>query len=358
MRLLSLVFAVFAVFAVATGAAQTTTPIGWRFTLERDAARSYASADDDAVTSSSRPVPITLWYPAREGGTVTTLEELARLSAYQRHAHPSAAAFDEAIAQAVKDSSAPALTARVRASQNAQPSRDKHPLILFAHSTPLGQVTMAEDLAAQGFVVAGLMSRGAARGDYRLSIDDVRGMSEDLEFALRRLALLPYVDATRVAVIGMSNGAFGAVGLANRSAVRAIVSLDGTVGEQAAVRVLPALANAASPVSTPPLLHLYTTGNSFMNFSELQKWPGQCVTVKIPDVRHADFLSYALLKSPVPGDSTRVNVAQKFGAIQRLTGEFLSQLVKRDRSLAQLALTEPEIGWGLAMGQCSAGPRS
>jgi hypothetical protein len=41
------------------------------------------------------------------------------------------------------------------------------------------------------------------------------------------------------------------------------------------VIALAAMANAASPVSNAPLLHLYTTGNSFMNFSELQKRRGQ-----------------------------------------------------------------------------------
>ena len=60
----------------------------------------------------------------------------------------------------------------------------------------------------------------------------------------------------------MSNGALGAIALANATRVQAIVSLDGTVGERAAARVLPELASAATPVSVPPLLHLYAPDNA------------------------------------------------------------------------------------------------
>ncbi len=352
MRLLAVLFSVVAGGLLAQG---TADRVGWRFAVEWDASRSYAPAEGDLGPSSGRPVAITLWYPAANGGTVTTLADLARLGAYQRFGHPPATAFADATAQAIKDTAPDALSATARGRRDAPPRAGKYPAILFAHSTPLGQVAMAEALAARGFVVAGVMSRGATGGAYRLSIDDIRAMSDDLEFASRSIASLPFVDGARIGVIGMSNGALAAVGLANRTPIRAIVSLDGTIGEQAAARVLSALPKATTAASTPPVLHLYTTGNAYLDLSELQKWPAQCITVTIRQIRHADFLSYALLTPPVAGESAvRVSVADKFAAIQRLTAEFLQQLVAAGDSAARLDLRQPETALGLGMSPCSA----
>ena len=350
MRIWAIGFAMFAVAATAHSA----DGVGWRFTVESDPSRSYSPAEGDLGPSDGRPVAITLWYPAAEGGTRTTFADLARLGAYQRYGHPPTAAFDEATTQAINDTAPDALAGSPLGHQGATPSVGKYPLLLFAHSTPLGQVSMAEALVNRGFVVAGIMSRGAKAGAYRLSIDDIHAMSEDLDFARRSVASLPYVDTSRVGVIGMSNGALAAVGLANRTRIRAVVSLDGTVGEQSAARVLPALPDATATAGHAPLLHLYTTGNAYLDFSELRKRRAQCVAVKIPDIRHADFLSYALLKPPVARDPARVDPKAKFGVIQRLTADFLSQLVGADATRAHLELGESEKTLGVSISPCSA----
>lgn len=342
------------VLVAATLAQEHTELVGWRFAVEWDPVRPYAPAEGDLGPSQGRPVAITLWYPAAVGGTATTLADLARLGAYQRYGHPPAAALEEAVAQAIRDTGTDAIAAASRGRRDAPPAAGRYPAILFAHATPLAQVSMAEALAARGFVVAGVMSRGALAGAYRLSIDDIRAMSDDLEFARRSLASLPFVDASRLGVIGMSNGALGAVGFAHRARVRAIVSLDGTIGEQAAARVLPALPKATAAAGTPPLLHLYTTGNAYLDLSELRTWPAPCMAVRIPDIRHADFLSYALLKPPVAGDVARVGAADKFAVIQRLTAEFLRELVAAGGTTARLDLRPSETALGVSLSSCSA----
>lgn len=301
---------------------------------------------------------ITIWYPAQPStARAVTFAELARLGAYQAYTNPPATAFDDAAAAAAKDTADSALASTTRSHRDAPPRGGKHPLILFAHSTPIGQVAMAEALASQGFVVAGLMSRGAAAGAYRLSIDDVRAMAEDLDVARRRLEALPFVDGSRVGVIGMSNGALGAVGLANRRRVAAIVSLDGTIGERAAGRVLPELPQAAAPVSRTAMLHFYTTPNDYLDLSYLRGRPDACTAIHVPAVRHADFLSYAVLKPRVPGETPpRTDVQEKFAAISRIVVEFLTAQLAPAQRPATLALRDSDRAIGLALSPCQSLP--
>ncbi|HVG83312.1 MAG TPA: hypothetical protein VM820_02300, partial [Vicinamibacterales bacterium] len=242
-----------------TGATQAPHAVGWRFELATDAARRYEPEAGDLAGPGPRPVAITIFYPAaaQSEAPATTYRELAGLGAYDRYREPPPTAFVDAQAAALKDSWPDAVARETRSAREVAPALGKYPLVLFAHSTPLGMAAMSENLAQHGFVVAGVISRGAERGRYRLSVADVQAMGEDLRLALGVVGTLPFVDASRVGVIGMSNGALGAIALANATRVQAIVSLDGTVGERAAARVLPELASAATPASVPPLLHLY-----------------------------------------------------------------------------------------------------
>jgi dienelactone hydrolase len=201
-------------------------------------------------------------------------------------------------------------------------------------------------------VVAGVISRGADRGAYRLSVADVAAMMADLRFALDNVRRLPFVDASRVGIIGMSNGAFAAVGLANQTRIDAIVSLDGTVGERAAARVLPELPSAATPVSVPPLLHLYAPDNAYLDFAELRKRPGDCFTVRVPAVAHADFLTFARLRPVDPNAAhRRERVLEKFSSILRLTREFLGS---RGAAARDGRLDPEDRALGLTAAPCSA----
>jgi hypothetical protein len=240
--------------------------------------------------------------------------------------------------------------------RDAPPSTGRYPLVLFAHSTPLGIAAMSADLAAHGFVVAGVISRGAERAGYRLTVADVQAMADDLIFALARVRSAPFVDTSRIGVIGMSNGALGAVALANRTRVDAMVSLDGTIGERAAARVLPELGSASAPASTPPLLHLYAPENSYLDFSELRKRPGECVTVRVPDIGHSDFLTFALLRPVNISEAPRRDrVVQKFSSVVRLTREFLSAKLGPDADHhAAERLDDADRALGLTSAACSA----
>jgi hypothetical protein len=127
---------------------QPSLAIGWRFELVRDPSRVYAPADGDLGGPPGRPVAITLWYPAaRVSRAPSSLEDFARLDAFRAYGNPPATAADEALAQAVQ-ATAPTMLARTtRSVRDAPVAGGRFPLVLFAHSSPLGQIEMAQDLA-------------------------------------------------------------------------------------------------------------------------------------------------------------------------------------------------------------------
>jgi hypothetical protein len=248
-----------------------------------------------------RPVPTTLFYPAvRATGQEATFAELLQLA----NEGPPIAGIEKT---------------PVRSRKHATPADGRFPLVLFAHATPFGQLAMSEYLASHGMVVAGVMPRVG----YRLGVDAIRTMIEDLETARRTISTHPFVDASRTAVVGASNGAFGAVGLGLRAPIAAIVSLDGTIAERAAARILPELAAIEPLPPQPQVLHLYTPDNAYLDLAQLKARGPACAAVRVPSVAHADFLSFGVLVPVGPPPFTRLRPAEKFASINRITLDFI-----------------------------------
>jgi hypothetical protein len=107
-------------------------------------------------------------------------------------------------------------------------------------------------------------------------------------------------------------------------------------------------------VSVPPLLHLYAPDNSHLDFTELQKWPGECAIVRVPEVGQADFLTFAL-HHPVDRTATlrRDRVPEKFSSITRLTREFL-QTHLAPATPGSVRLTDDDRRLGLTSAGCAA----
>ena len=326
---------------------------GWRFDLPLDPTRVYEPSSGDRRRSGPRPVSTTVFYPAQIGtGDETVFGALAELSAYSAFADPPPQELERAKQHFADTIGTPDVGSQVlRSRRNATPATGRYPVVLFAHTTPIGQAVMSEYLASHGFVIAGVMSKGETAGAYRLSVGDVRGMVADLEIALRSVRALPFVDPDRVAVIGMSNGAFGAVGLGLRVPVAAIVSLDGTIAERAAVRILPEL-TAANPLPRQPsVLHLYTPDNPYLDLAQLKARGPRCAAVRIPALAHADFLSFGALVPVGPPPFTRLRPAEKFASINRLTLEFLRNTF--DARDTAVRLTDGDRILGLEQHACA-----
>ena len=129
---------------------------------------------------------------------------------------------------------------------------------------------------------------------------------------------------------------------------------DGTITSFAVVSGAPggSLPAAATSVSNPALLHLYTPDNAFLDFAELRRWPGQCVTIQVPAVAHSDFLTFARLRPVDPNASGRRDrVIEKFSSILRLTREFLES---SDATARRIRLESDDRALGLAAAPCRA----
>ncbi len=133
----------------------------------------------------------------------------------------------------------------------------RYPLALLTHGSPrngearrrmsAAQMSFqAEELARRGYVAVVVMRRGYGTSEGAWaessgecdSADHERGAREsarDLNAALRTLAALPGVDATRIVVIGQSAGGIGSVALAadRPPGLKAVVNFAGGRGSRA-----------------------------------------------------------------------------------------------------------------------------
>jgi hypothetical protein len=79
-----------------------------------------------------------------------------------------------------------------------------------------------------------------------------------------------------------------------RRDIGAIVSLDGTIGENAGGVYLTERSAGDLAKFKAPILHLYTPDNEFLNLQHVRGYGASPrVLVAIPEQRHRDFLAYA-----------------------------------------------------------------
>jgi hypothetical protein len=281
--------------------------VGYRALLVHDAARPALDASEPG-----RRMLVSVWYPARPAGQRMTLGGYVELSGHP--ADPSAMteaqradARDRFVRQRTADGAAEPEVRRLleeatEAGRDAPPQPGRFPLVVFIHSDPLGESVMSEYLASNGFIVAATESQGSFQRAYRLSVADLETMVRDAESVVRAARAQAPAAPGRFAAIGMSNGALAAVKLAMRNAdLRAIVSLDGTIGEQAAARVIPGDAYYDLARISAPIAHFYTDRNAYLQLDLLKGWSrSPRFLVLMREVRHPEFLAYAEFERFVP----------------------------------------------------------
>ena len=334
----SLIF-LFALAAVCSDSRQVSLPkgpypVGFRVLHEYDRTRpQLAGSFGETPRQAARPMQIAVWYPAATKGKRLTISDYVRLCATEVDFEPSAerehACIDSFTSRLESYGSAPAearqvLAMRTAAYGNARGVPGRWPIILFAHAAPASEALISEYLASYGFVVAAVVSKGTSQYAYRLSSADIATMTADLGFVLQALRQRPEFNDDRIAVIGMSNGAFAGVLLHARDArVTALVSLDGTIGERAAGRILPEDPNFSARTIRAATLHLYTPDNPYLDFSllnSLDQAPRYLVEFK--QMRHWEFLSYASYVGPAKANQ------QGFATVCRMTLSFLEHVLK------------------------------
>jgi predicted esterase len=234
----------------------------------------------------------------------------------------------------------------VLARSDARRAAGRYPLVLFAHASVETESVMAEYLASYGYVVAGVRSRGAVDADYRLTRANLDAVTLDLDVAASHMKHEPNVRTGNIAVIGMSNGAIAAVALQlERHDIGAIVSLDGTIGENAGGVYLAEKSSGDAAKFSAPILHVYTPDNEFLNLEHLRGFGASPrLLVAIPELRHRDFLAYAAFDRAVPefsGASFSARAHTGFVWVNRYALHFIDAFLRSSRHGAAFLQAEP-----------------
>ncbi len=215
--------------------------VGFRRLWDVDRTRIWprSPAVDSLEGNIARPIRVDIWYPAECTGT-----QPMSLGNYLNMDSPSPA-FDDLVflthrwdeysyRSLAEDSTSydRLLSTETAACLEATASLGRFPIILYSagwFNRAPDNTIVAEYLASHGFVVATVpqLNPGLWTFDFRSDAPSIENQMRDLEVALAVLIDEPFVDRTRIAVMGYSTGGDVALLLQGRNPlVDAVVGLD------------------------------------------------------------------------------------------------------------------------------------
>lgn len=277
--------------------------VGFEAVELEDASREFAHA-------STRPLRISLWYPAVSG----TGAPMRYRGYIEYHERPLAAVSTEQRDDtgAVVESWAlrngydaefrdRLLSAPTAARRDARPADDgPFPLVLYAagyRATMSPHTVTAEYLASHGYIVAGLPSVGASPAGITFDSAGLDLQARDLEFTLGAISARPMARGAETAVMGFSFGGGAALLAAmRRPSIDAVVGLDSVMGARhvfAAVRGAPGFHEARARI---PLLEI---GRPDVPWRDLELMRSLRLAhrswIEVEGVEHLDFIPKATL---------------------------------------------------------------
>jgi hypothetical protein len=283
--------------------------VGFDVVRRADSSRVFrpVAIDGAELPPIPRPIQISVWYPAVAGAHSTTVvfaDYAALLGTEGRAAVldtvASAAGCRELASYLVSlGASEPAVDRLLRTPSGARRSvtraRGRFPVVVILagkDGSPLEHVVLAEYLASHGFLVAATPAMGAGRRAMAWTAEDVRAQVADLATVLRNLQSYPGTDVTRIGLIGFSFGAGSAIiASQEHGAVRAIVSLDGSIGFRDRIPVYRSMPLVRSP-GLPPVLHFNVLGEERNEIGYLDSLAS---TVAVASLAGADHLALTSL---------------------------------------------------------------
>lgn len=298
-----------------------------------------------------RPVQVSLWYPANASDAASMI--------YKDYFLLSAAETNFQIPEALKDSALinykkllfergitektvdEWFNTKMLAVKNAKPVKGNFPLVVVAqgnfHSAH-HQAFLCEFLASNGYVVVTTPSQTRITGqltDATQAVESANDQVRDMEFAIRSLRNLNFIDFNSIALLGHSFGgrSIQLLQMKNKN-VKCLVSLDGGVGLNTAVSDI-----KKSPYFNPkkmnvPLLHFYEDTEQFLkpdstlinSFTNSKRF-----LVKINDMHHFYFSSLGLVSGIIDGfHPLSKNLAEKYKIICDFTKDFLNSVFSDD----------------------------
>jgi len=295
-----------------------------------------------------RPVQVSIWYPANNSDKFAriTYKDYFLLSAEETNYQVTKSFKDSTVINykkllernGIADSTVVKwFNTKVLASKNAQPIKDKFPLIVVAqgnfHSAH-HQAFLSEFLASCGYVVVTTPSQTRITGqitDVSQAVARAEEQVEDMEFSIRAVKKFNDIDFNNIALLGHSFGGRSILLLQMKNKnIKCLISLDGGLGLNTAVDDIKKSPYFDSNQMDVPLLHFYEDTEQFLkpDFRLIDSFnKSKRFLVKINDMHHFYFSSLGLVSGTINGfHPLSKNLAEKYKLICDFTRDFLNSV--------------------------------
>lgn len=210
--------------------------VGFNHYTSFDITRSYSRPVDIPTTTNHRPIPISVWYPAKESqqNNMLVTDYMRILSEEEEWEYLPEEQILNWFYYINTSKNRSHFSEKSTAISEAERLNGTFPVVIYAASFKASSIenfALCEYLASHGYIVIASPSRGtysnrSFNGNNAL---DIETQARDVEFLISEIFKNPTADTEKIAVMGFSFG-----GLANsltqmrNKNIKAIVSLDGS----------------------------------------------------------------------------------------------------------------------------------
>ena len=211
--------------------------VGFKHYTLIDSSRTYQIKNEYNRQFQYRPIPVSLWYPAKmsqQSESMAILDYLQILKEEEEWKHlPDYFLLDWFPYLWNTAENRKHLPEMTKAIQNAEALSGEYPVIVYAPSFQASSIenfALCELLASHGFVVISSPSRGTINRWFEGgSIKDLTTQSADVEFLMAEVNRLSFANKEQIALMGFSfGGATNAITAMKNQRVKALISLDGS----------------------------------------------------------------------------------------------------------------------------------
>lgn len=333
--------------------------VGFQVVRQYDTSRHFSLAGSGGMNATiDRPLQTLIWYPARKAAeTPMRLGNFEKLVQTETNfTHPTTSGSPQKFVDSYMAGTETVPTVSLR---NAPSAAGKYPLVIYAPSlnAPATEnIELCEYLASRGFVVIASASIGS--DSRRMTVDQAGAQAEaaDISFLIHFAGSRKDVDTKRIAVVGYSWGATGALLAAeNNRTIKAFVSMDGSFRYALPPDfpkthlMIPLLLFTRGET---PLLP-QTTGDESIKAAGgrlLQQFQGPLYQVRLLAVSHIQFSSLYQRSERfkregmqfTPADYTLRDGVPSYAWMARYTAEFLDAFLKNDQQAKAFLSRQPE----------------